>query len=437
MSRIENYVAAIRASLKDPAAPRVIQLCAPSGFGKTAVARSFVETYGGYYFSFRHMEASLAPKLFRPGCANWENFFSGFQATKNRPVIFFDDMDDRNDKIEFLNALRKHLEHISVVLIYGIPTMVPFPCTVIELKPMIVPQVLNSIPGISQVDALRLTAVTNGIPSLIAQFNANLSFEDNLRLFFQPGSVFLGYAENQFRQAFRSPESYNTLLYAMATRHNRISQIAAFSGYPKNKCDKYIKALDAAGFIEQRTQRDQAGTLRTHYYPKGGYYRTWYELYFPRQGDFDDPITDEIMSELLNRIDQISTIPYFKRVCMRYIRKSEWELFRHDMLMLDDPANYDSVLNGCLFDYSQTNAGQSIFVKIWDSVTDSMPKKEFDKIDVATVKERPFYENIYVLFSISRFTNFYEEINGKYANVHAVTLKMLLQKKTQHVFDLR
>lgn len=253
MSRIENYVAAIRASLKNPATPRVVQLCAPNGFGKTAVARNFVETYGGHYFSFQHMEASLAPKLFRPGCADWDDFFSSFQATKNRPVTFFDDMDDRNDKIEFLNTLRKHLEHINVVLIYGIPTMVPFPCTVIELKPTTVPQVLDGIPGISQVDALRLTAVTNGIPWLIAQYKANLSFEDNLRLFLQPGSVFLRYAEDQLRQAFRSPESYNTLLYAMATGHNRISQIAAFSGYPKNKCDKYIKALDAAGFIEKKT----------------------------------------------------------------------------------------------------------------------------------------------------------------------------------------
>lgn len=83
MSRIENYVAAIRAALRNPAAPRVIQLCAPSGFGKTAVARSFVETYGGHYFFFRHMEASLAPKLFCPGCTDWEDFFSGFPATKN------------------------------------------------------------------------------------------------------------------------------------------------------------------------------------------------------------------------------------------------------------------------------------------------------------------------------------------------------------------
>ena len=224
----------------------------------------------------------MAPKLFRPGCADWDDFFSSFQTTKNRPVIFFDDMDDRNDKIEFLNALRKYLAHISVVLIYGIPATVPFPCTVIELKPMTVTQIWDSIPGISQADALRLTAVTNGIPLMITQYKPHLSFEDNLKLFFPPGSVFLRYAEDQLRQTFRSPESYNTLLYAMAAGHNRISQIAAFSGYPKNKCDKYIKALDAAGFVEQRTQQDQAGTLRTHYYSKGGYYRTWYELNFLR-----------------------------------------------------------------------------------------------------------------------------------------------------------
>lgn len=160
-------------------------------------------------------------------------FLFRISGNKKRPVIFFDDMDDRNDKIEFLNALRKHLEHINVVLIYGIPATVPFPCTVIELKPMTVPEVWDSFPGISQVDALRLTAITNGIPLMITQYKPHLSFEDNLRLFFLPGSVFLRYAENQLQQAFRSPESYNTLLYAMAAGHNRISQIAAFSGYPK------------------------------------------------------------------------------------------------------------------------------------------------------------------------------------------------------------
>jgi len=106
------------------------------------------------------------------------------------------------------------------------------------------------------------------------------------------------------------------------------------------------------------------------------------------------------------------------------------------MLMLDNPTNYDSVLNGCLFDYSQATAGQSIFVKIWDSVTESMPKKEFDRIDAATVKERPFYENIYVLFSINRFTNFYEKTSGAYCNVHALTLDVMFQKKFRCFFDL-
>ena len=101
-------------------------------------------------------------------------------------------------------------------------------------------------------------------------------------------------------------------------------------------------------------------------FAKRGYYRTWYELYFPRQSDFDELLVVDAVSELLNPIDQISTFPFFKKVCMKYVHRSAWELYRHDVLMLDDPTNYDSVLNGCLFDYSQVDTGQSIFVKIWD-----------------------------------------------------------------------
>lgn len=55
MKRIENYIAAIQDSLKDPTKPEVIQLCAPNGFGKTTVAHAFNRKYGCQYFSFRNM----------------------------------------------------------------------------------------------------------------------------------------------------------------------------------------------------------------------------------------------------------------------------------------------------------------------------------------------------------------------------------------------
>lgn len=157
--------------------------------------------------------------------------------------------------------------------------------------------------GLTKVDALRLAALTNGIPRLLSQYQTDKSYKENLRTFFTPGSPFLRYAPDFLRDEFRSPESYNTLLYGMATGHNRISQLAEFSGYPKNKCDKYLKALAAVGLTEQRQKKDEAGQLRTHYYPTGGYWKVWYRCYFPYQTQFVKPLSDEALQDLITQVD--------------------------------------------------------------------------------------------------------------------------------------
>lgn len=70
--------------------------------------------------------------------------------------------------------------------------------------------------------------------------------------------------DSKMSKSFRTPESYNILLYAMANGYNRISESAAYSGYPKNKCDKYIKALCEVGLVRKEPERNG----HTKYYPQ-------------------------------------------------------------------------------------------------------------------------------------------------------------------------
>lgn len=70
-----------------------------------------------------------------------------------------------------------------------------------------------------------------------------------MRTFLRTDSIFYRLAVSWMNESFRTPESYNTLLYAMANGCNRIGEIAKFSGFPKNKCDKYIKALIEHGLV--------------------------------------------------------------------------------------------------------------------------------------------------------------------------------------------
>ena len=241
MKRIEEYEKEIQSAasehLNRHSGSGVMHLCGKSGMGKTLLTWQYVKDHGGLYFSFRNLDAALAPRIFFPDCSNWDAFFQKILETKNRPVIFFDDMDDRNDKDIFLEKLPLLKGSAFVVLIYRRESQIPEKAKTLIMKPLTPPDLCREYKKLEQRDALRIIAMTDGIPALVSLFRLDLSFEENIKNLFVADSLYLRYAEENLRREFRSPESYNTLLYGMAIGRNRISQLAEFSGYPKNMCD--------------------------------------------------------------------------------------------------------------------------------------------------------------------------------------------------------
>lgn len=404
MKRIEEYAKEIAVKASDYLHRRtgsgVLQLCGCSGMGKTLLAKHYCKEHNGLYFSFRNLDATFAPRMFIPSCNDWESFFSVVPSIKNRPVIFFDDMDDRNDKDIFFALLPMLASFAYVVLIYRREVDLPMKSNVLEMKPMDPAILRRKNKKLKSLDALRIIAITDGIPALVNQFDLESSFEDNIREIFVDGSPYLRYAPEQLRHEFRSPETYNTLLYGLALGYNRISQLSEFSGFPKNKCDKYLKALDAAGLIETEQKKDKTGNLRTHYYPKGGYLRAWYLTCFPRQGRFFEPIDDETLQELLLEIDEYIMRYYFRHCCWRWLSIFCDELSWEWRSRPKNPMQFDVTINGVHFDFVQQGNDQNVYVKILDGVDEGFTYEMSHKIEAATTKTRPFYSNMYYLFSI-------------------------------------
>ena len=146
MKRIEEYTKQLHTSVSNfwmqKSSLWITQLCGKSGMGKTFLAQSYLEAYGGQYFSFRNLDAAFAPQIFRPGCQLWREFFAEIGETKNRPVIFFDDVDDRNDKEDFLSALPTLAGKAYVVLLVRNQMELPFPFDVVQMTAMTVPMLL-------------------------------------------------------------------------------------------------------------------------------------------------------------------------------------------------------------------------------------------------------------------------------------------------------
>ena len=437
MKRIEEYTKQLHTSVSNywmqKSSLWVTQLCGKSGMGKTSLVQSYLEAYGGQYFSFRNLDAAFAPQIFRPGCKLWREFFAEIGETKNRPVIFFDDVDDRNDKEEFLNALPELVGKAYVVLIVRTKMELPFPSDVIQMTTVTVPMLLAENKALDPLDALRTIAITDGIPELVQLFDFQRTFAENLGLLFAQNSTYFRYAESELRRHFRTPETYNILLYGMATGHNRISQLAEFSGFPQNKCDKYLKALDKAELLETVQRKDTAGHVRTHYYPKGGYWKTWFRYVFPSQGCRLKLLEGSNLQQLADDIDCSIVVEYFKTVCWKWMRKNYGDYYWDEILRFDDPKRQNVTVNGAHFDYVQETKDHTIYVKIWDNIREGFPKAEFQKIESVTTKSRPFYENIYFLFSVGRACNYVEQLRNL-ETVSVVDLKSLLGQKNKELF---
>lgn len=438
MKRIEEYEKEIQSAASGyfnrHSGSGVMYLCGKSGMGKTLLARQYVKEHGGLYFSFRNLDAELAPRIFFPDCSNWDAFFRKIVETKNRPVIFFDDMDDRNDKDILLEKLPLLKGSAFVVLIYRKASLIPEKARKLTMKPIIPPDLCREYKKLDQRDALRIIAMTDGIPALVSLFRLDVSFEENIQSLFAADSLYLRYAEEKLRQEFRSPESYNTLLYGLAIGCNRINQLAEFSGYPKNKCDKYLKALDAAGYIETQQKKDANGQVRTHYFLKGGYLRVWYQLYFPRQQDFIDPLDEETAKELAFWIDDCATKYYFRKLCWHWFSRNASGFYGDGSVASGNPAQHDVTVNGVQLDFIQHVKDRDLYMKIWDDSEIGFPKELFQKIEKATTKTGPFYDNIYFLFSIGRVCNYVEDLR-KLGTVSIVELHSFFGRNNAEHFE--
>ena len=345
-------------------------------------------------------------------------------------------MDDRNDKDIFLEKLPVLKGSAFVVLIYRRESQVPEKTKTLIMKPLTPPDLCREYKKLEQRDALRIIAITDGIPALVSLFRLDVSFDENIKNLFVANSLYLRYAEENLRREFRSPASYNTLLYGMAIGRNRISQLAEFSGYPKNKCDKYLKALDAAGYIEAEQRKDENGQVRTHYFLKGGYLRVWYQLYFPRQHEFIDSQSEDTVKELTFWIDDCATKYFFRKLCWRWFFKNTSLYYSGYHIGKDNPSQYDVTINGCLLDFVQHDRDHDLYMKIWDDPEIGFPKDVFQKIEKATTTTRPFYDNVYYLFSIGRVCNYVEDLR-KLSTVAVVELKSFFgRNNAEHFKDL-
>lgn len=181
----------------------VLFFSADSGMGKTYAALSYcAENKDSLYFSFRHISAELALKTFAErypnvfkDCTTWAEFFDCLQiyGKEKRPIVFFDDVGERNDKTDFYAALKNFSEEINcdvLVVLIGRPwEQVEIPCQTISISPYSTQEIAET-PSVSDKDSVDIFCLSAGITELLSLYDTSISFEENVKALLHINSPF-------------------------------------------------------------------------------------------------------------------------------------------------------------------------------------------------------------------------------------------------------
>lgn len=293
------------------------------GSGKTFAALQFcAEHKESLYFSFKNLDTAFALRVFFnahteifDGCESWNDFFGRLKhyGNKKHPLVFFDNAGERNDKDDFYAELNSFLEsdsNITVVLLGRPWETPPIPCGEVGINFFSMPQ-LADICSLPDETAAKLYCLTSAIPALLSLYDNEQSFEDNVRAFLRTDSIFYRLALVWMNESFRTPESYNTLLYAMANGYNRIGEIAKFSGFPKNKCDKYIKALIEHGLVIKAPGENG----HTKYLPANTYLTLWYKCLLTPIPNPDGSFGEDVFNRFMQVFNDELMTDFYKDMC--------------------------------------------------------------------------------------------------------------------------
>lgn len=411
----------------------VLFFSADPGMGKTYAALVYcAENRDSLYFSFRHISSDLALKTFAErypaifkACTNWTTFFDCLRiyGKEKRPTVFFDDAGERNDKDDFYTALNDFLEDnrscgTLVVLISRPWDDIHIPCKTVSIEPFSTQEIAETL-SVSNEGSVNIFSLTAGIPALLSSYDTGIPFEENVRAALHTNSPFYRLMISRMCECFRAPESYNTLLYAMVNSHNRISELAAFSGYPKNKCDKYIKSLCEFGLVRKTPEKNG----HTKYYPANSYIALWYETMLTAVSNADGSFSEDVYDRFMRYLNEEVLSALYKEMCAYWLKENINSISTEYIDTKD--LSYQNIKVGeVTFDFA-CEKKRAVYAYYDTTLGGKLTQKLWKKIEKSTTKNRPFYENEYIICTVNRVPDSYWTLSKSYDNVHIVPLKSL------------
>ena len=157
----------------------------------------------------------------------------------------------------------------------------------LNLQPLLFKHLFEWFEGISPENAVKLYAVTSGVPRYLELFEGRNVDGEIRENFFDPNFFLFREAKELLEEEFREPETYYTLLEAIAKGKTRVNEIAQYSYIEPKNTARYLRILEDLGILKRELPPGRKA--------KRGIYR-FRDLYFAFWFRFVAPHFEEIES---------------------------------------------------------------------------------------------------------------------------------------------
>ena len=423
---------------------RLVVLYGRRRLGKTALLRQFATEKPNCYFMAdrageselrRALASAMAVSLNEPVLesaeyGSWYDLFAAFdrfRSPNQRFVLIFDEY-QYLCQVEpaFSSFLQKWWdEHWSaanmVLILCGSVTSMMYRETLaasaplygrataqILLRPIGFSHTSEFLPDKNAEERLEFFALTGGVPRYLQLASPYASFKEALvALVLHPDGILHNEARQLLQEEIQTPNQCWSILNAIGSGANRISEIAGRTGQPANKLTRYLDLLKDLHLVRRETpvlERNPAKSKKGIYVVSDPFFRMWFGAIYPYMSFFEFSEAETVYSKIEPLIKRLMAECY-EEVCRQWVRERaldfdaahvgrQWSsAYEIDVAAVN--TNYElTVLGECK--WSENKMGISIY-------------KELEEKVIA--HNLPLAENSrFVLFSKSGFTSDLEKL---------------------------
>ena len=104
-------------------------------------------------------------------------------------------------------------------------------------------------------------------------------------------------------------------MYGVATGRSRVSELSELSGFPNNKVDKYLKALEAHGLIVREKEEGSFARYRL----ANNYLLLWFRFLFAAKAADDGCFSERTFSAFMDYCDNVLLPTTFRQTVLKWL----------------------------------------------------------------------------------------------------------------------